>query len=107
MLLVTLGALGVCLFVIMLPSLIVTARPYGAWIFQEVRCEYSAQNEENSRLDCFPELKMPTERECRARGCCYVDVTVNREMMVPECYLPLGVGYEVRMRWSTLKLRAS
>ncbi|XP_071798039.1 sucrase-isomaltase, intestinal-like isoform X1 [Asterias amurensis] len=84
-----------CLFLVMLPSMIVTARPYSNWRFREVQCEYSAQNEENNRLDCFPELKMPTERECQARGCCYVDVTVNREAVVPECYLPRGVGYEV------------
>ncbi|XP_038050076.1 sucrase-isomaltase, intestinal-like [Patiria miniata] len=87
--------LAACLFLVMLPSLIVTARPYSTWIFQPVDCRFSAQNEENSRLDCFPELQMPTERECRARGCCFVDVTINRELLVPECYLPIGVGYEV------------
>ncbi|XP_022093878.1 sucrase-isomaltase, intestinal-like [Acanthaster planci] len=92
---VGLVALAACLFLVMLPSLIVTARPYGSWKFQVVECRFSAQNEENSRLDCFPELNMPTERECRARGCCFVDVTFNRELVVPECYLPSGVGYEV------------
>ncbi|XP_072180354.1 sucrase-isomaltase, intestinal-like [Diadema setosum] len=78
--------------IILVPSIVVTLQPYSNWRFNPVTC---GDIPENDRINCFPDVEIPTRRQCMLRGCCYQRITWDRLNRIPECYLPLGVGYRV------------
>ncbi|KAL1129226.1 hypothetical protein AAG570_013755 [Ranatra chinensis] len=43
--------------------------------------------EDGLKFDCFPRGQV-TEKDCNQRGCCYTNITINRDPKVPICYYP-------------------
>ena len=82
---------GICM-VIFLPTIIVTSGPYANWEFNEVECQ---ELREEDRIDCYPELDRPTKRQCQLRGCCWRSVTWDRDRVIPRCFFPGNIGYQV------------
>lgn len=78
--------------VIFLPTIIVTSGPYANWEFNEVECQ---ELREEDRIDCYPELERPTKRQCQLRGCCWRSVTWDRDRVIPRCFFPGNIGYQV------------